>query len=266
MVCCAGVHARETINPIVIMRIIEYYAYLYVTHKDRKINLKRQLENSRMLLEAEYEKMLYGSCIYELLQTFTILFVPLLNPDGYMISLNGFDAVRNEQLQNICLKMNISHQEWKFNARGRDINRNFPSRLWQPKNADDSAASENETKALIQLFNDYKTNGFLDFHSRGKSIYYYRKLMSDGYNRKQLEIAKRFVEITNYELVVPEDEVETGDSGGNTVHYYSEYFYKPALTIETVEDEAPFPLDYRFRISVFEELKLLIFEFGGMII
>ena len=68
-------------------------------------------------------------------------------------------------------------------------------------------------------------------------------MMPESYNDKQLEIASRFKEITNYELVLPELEVETDDSGGNTVHYYSERFNKPALTIETVEDEATFPLE-----------------------
>ncbi|MDF2539445.1 MAG: hypothetical protein K0S76_2466 [Herbinix sp.] len=266
MICCAGVHARETINPIVLMRIIEYYAQLYVTHKERRISLKKQLEKPTHLLKAEYETMLYGACIYELLQTFTILFVPLLNPDGYMISLYGFDAIRDKTLKQKCLAMQISNFEWKFNARGIDINRNFPSRLWRQKSADDYAASENETQAFIRLFHQYKSEGFLDFHSRGKSIYYYRGMMSERYNQQQYEIAQRFKEITNYVLVVPEEEVDTGDSGGNTVHYYSEHFNKPALTIETVEEEAEFPLEDKYRMYAFEELKLVIFEFGSMIV
>jgi len=224
------------------------------------------LEYPNLHLEAEYEYMLYGTCIYELLQTFTILFVPLLNPDGYMVSLEGFEAIRNEQLKQKCMDMKISNIEWKYNARGIDINRNFPSKLWKSKNADDYAASEDETKALIFLFHEYKSKGFLDFHSRGKTIFYYRSIMPESYNKKQLQIAMRFKEITNYELVTPQDEVETGDTGGNTVHYYSEHFYKPALTIETVDENATFPLQNELRASAFEELKLVIFEFGSMII
>ncbi|MDF2943700.1 MAG: hypothetical protein K0S01_2558 [Herbinix sp.] len=266
LICSAGVHGRETINPIVLMHIIEYYADLYINHKQQKIELLSKLMNPNAHLGAEYEQMLYGACIYELLQTYTILFVPLLNPDGYMISLMGFDAIREPLLRRKCQSMEISHLEWKFNARGIDLNRNFPSQLWKSKNTKDYAASENETKALIFLFHEYKSSGFLDFHSRGKSIYYYRNVMSDSYNIKQLEIANRFKEITNYELVLPELEIDTDDSGGNTVHYYSERFNKPALTIETVEDEATFPLDVEYRDSTFEELKLVIFEFGSMII
>jgi len=266
IICCGGVHARESINPIVMMKIIEYYAQLYASHNENKENLKRQLESPTLYLEAEYEYMLYGTCIYELLQTYTILFVPLLNPDGYMVSLKGFDTIRSKQLKQQCLDRKISSIEWKYNARGIDINRNFPSRLWKPKNDDDYAASENETKALISLFHEYKSEGFLDFHSRGKTIYYYRSMMPQRYNKRQFEIAIRLKEITNYELVIPQDEVETGDSGGNTVHYYSEHFYKPALTLETLDENAAFPLEEKLRASTFEELKLVIFEFGSMII
>ncbi|HWT73295.1 MAG TPA: M14 family zinc carboxypeptidase [Mobilitalea sp.] len=266
MICCSGVHARETINPVVMLRIVECYADLYVNHKKQKYDLKSKLNNENLHLKDEYEKMLYGACIYELLQTFTILFVPLLNPDGYMVALKGFDTIRDENLRQNCIEMQTPYTDWKYNARGVDINRNFPSKLWRPKDEFDQAASENETMALINLFHEYKTKGFLDFHSRGKQIYYYRSMLPESYNKQQLEIANRLMKITNYELVPPKDEIETGDTGGNTVHYYSEHFLKPALTIETVEDEAVFPLDYRYRFSTFEELKLVIIDFGSMII
>jgi g-D-glutamyl-meso-diaminopimelate peptidase len=265
MIFCSGVHARETVNPVVMLSIIEFYAQLYVNYKGKN-DLKKRFDHPALLLRDEYEQMLFSACIYELLQTFTILFVPLLNPDGYMISLGGFEAIRNEELRQYCLNQGIPAAEWKSNARGIDLNRNFPSRLWRPKTPWDHAASENETKALISLFHDYHSLGFIDFHSRGKEIYYYRSMMPDSYNKKQLEIASRLKEITGYELVMPEEEVESGDSGGNTVHYYSEHFLKPALTIETVEDEADFPLEEKYRVPVFEELKLVIFEFGSMII
>jgi len=266
MICCSGVHARENINPIVILRIVEYYADFYVNHKQQRFTLKNKLHKETLHLKYEYEQMLYGACIYELLQTYTILFVPLLNPDGYMISLKGFGEIRDLSLRQKCMDLQISNYEWKFNARGIDINRNFPSKLWQSKFEGDIPASENETIALISLFRKYQTKGFIDFHSRGKQIYYYRSMMPESYNKKQLEIANRLTQTTNYELIPPENEIDSGDVGGNTVHYYSENFYKPALTIETVEEEAEFPLDHEYRFSTFEELKLVIVEFGSMII
>lgn len=266
LICCAGVHARETINPVVMLKIIEYYADLYVNCRKQKLSLIKKLNSSMAHREKEYEQVLHGACVYELLQTYTILFVPLLNPDGYMISLKGFTSINNSELRQQCLSTQIPATEWKYNARGRDINRNFPCRLWKAKDKSDYAGSENETKALINLFHQYKASGFLDFHSRGKSIYYYRSSMTENYNQKQFEIARRLQEITNYQLYLPEEEIDSGDTGGNTVHYFSEHFFKPALTIETVEEEAGFPLDKEYRLSTFEEVKWIIFEFGSMII
>lgn len=266
MVCCAGVHARETVNPVVLLKIVEYYAELYSNYRQHKSNLHKKLRTPSQNLEWEYQQMLYRSCIHELLKTFTILIVPLLNPDGYMIAQEGFEVIRDQRLRQKCISMNIPNTEWKYNASGMDINRNFPSRLWKPKFTNDYPASENETKALIALFNDYTSKGFLDFHSRGRQIYYYRNIMPDNYNTKQLEIARSLQKVTNYELVPSQEEMDSGDSGGNTVHYYSETFNKPALTLESVEETAPFPLDYQYRYSAFEELKLVIFAFGSLIV
>ncbi len=266
MICCGGVHARENINPVVLLRIIENYAELYYKHKQQKQEFKKNNNFQKIQDKDEYEDILYGACIYEILQTFTILFVPLLNPDGYVISLYGFDAIEDPQLRELCKAKNIPGEEWKCTARGVEINRNFPSRLYRPKGPGDYAASENETKALIFLFHGYRSKGFLDFHSRGKQVYYYRKAMSESYNNKQYEIALRLAGVTNYVLIPPEEEVDPGDTGGNTVHYYSEHFRKPALTIETVDETAAFPLDIGYRDSTFDELKLIILEFGSRII
>lgn len=266
MVCCAGVHARETVNPVVLLGMVEYFADLYNNYKLLRSSMRKKLITRTYNLEEEYSQMLFGTCIYELLQTFSILFIPLLNPDGYMIALNGFQSIQDSKLLEKCLSMHIPQEEWKLNARGVDLNRNFPSKLWQPKFIEDQPASENETQTLIKLFQEYPAKGFLDFHSRGKQIYYYRSLLPDNYNEKQYKIATRLKEITGYELVPPQDEIDAGDTGGNTVHYFSENYGKPALTIETVEEIAGFPLSLEYRQPTFDELKLVVSEFGSMII
>ncbi len=265
---CSGVHGRETINPIVLMKLTEFYAEHYEKYGNEKEQeqIRRQLIEPSGYLEEEYWRMLFGRCISELLQTFTLLIIPLLNPDGYMLSLLGYEAIRNQELRQNAIAKNLPYKEWKYNARGVDINRNFPSRLWRPKGPGDYAASEQETRTLIGVFNQYRIRGFIDLHSRGKSIYYYRSRMPELYNERQLKAANRLKEITKYELMPPGDEIDPGDTGGNTVHYFSEHFYKLALTIETVEEEAGFPLDNRYRSSTFEELKLMFFELGSLLI
>lgn len=249
---CAGVHGRENINPIVLMKIIESYAETYEDYQNKK--------------PGTYDRIIYEKCVYELLQTFTFLFVPILNPDGYEISLNGFGAINDDVLREKAVRRGTCHTQWKYNARGIDINRNFPSRLWKPKFKGDYAASENETKALIYVFHHYRSRGFVDIHSRGNSIYYYRHTMHPLYNERQRKIAERLKLITGYGLVPPEEETDTGDSGGNTVHYFSEHFNRPALTIETTPEEADFPLDIRYRHIVYNDLMPVIFELGSLLL
>jgi g-D-glutamyl-meso-diaminopimelate peptidase len=261
---CAGVHGRETINPIVLMKITEFYANQYEQFKGIKKAFEKEISSPTANIEKQYNNMIFGKCIYELLQTYTILIIPLLNPDGYMISLYGYKSVRSIELQSKLKRIKQNYSEWKYNGRGVDINRNFPCLSWKPKGNGDYAASENETKALIQVFHQYRIKCFLDFHSRGKCIYYYRNSMTKNYNEKQLYIANRLKSVTKYELKNPEDEIDYGDSGGNTVHYFSEHFHKPALTIETVDEDACFPLHYNYRSSTYEEIKLILFELAGI--
>lgn len=261
---CGGVHGRENINPIVLLKIAEYYAKEFDDFNKIKEKYFLMLKNSSESIENQYNQMIFGKCIYELLQTYTILIIPLLNPDGYMISLYGYNVIQNPDLRTRNKKIGINYSDWKYNGRGIDINRNFPCRSWKPKGSSDYAASENETKTLIYIFHQYRIRCFLDFHSRGKSLYYYRNSMPLAYNENQLKIAKRLNKITKYKLMDPEDEIDYGDSGGNTVHYFSERFNRPALTIETVDEDAAFPLDYKYRTSTFEELKLVLLELGSL--
>lgn len=266
MLFCSGVHGRETINPIVLMRITQYYAEVYNNYLSRKEAFIRRTLDPEILQQKQYEEMIFDKCVYELLQTYTILIIPLLNPDGYMISLTGYHSIRDNKLKESAIKKRIPYAEWKYNARGIDINRNFPSLSWKPKAPGDYAASENETKALIHVFHSYRIRCFIDFHSRGRSIYYYRNIMPEDYNERQLRISKRLAAVTKYELMPPEEEIDYGDTGGNTVHYFSEHFNRVALTIETVPEEAGFPLDNRYRHDTFHELKLVFFELGGLIL
>ncbi|NLJ95999.1 MAG: hypothetical protein GX321_02500 [Clostridiales bacterium] len=267
---CGGVHGRETINPIVIMKLAEDYADKYESYKRTKklYDLKVKSTYNNIVLhsnESYYNKMIIEKCVYELLQTYTFLMIPLLNPDGYMISLNGFNSIHNKELRYKIKQMGIPCAQWKFNARAVDINRNFPCRTWKPKGSHDYAASENETKTLIEIFHKYPIRCFFDFHSRGKYIYYYRNSMNDKYNEINYNIAKHLKNVTGYGLVKKEDEIDYGDSGGNTVHYFSERFIKPAITIETVDEYANFPLDIKYRLSTFEEVKLILLELGACI-
>ena len=227
IILTGGVHGRESVNPMVLLCMAEYYCEELKEYLDRV----------------------------------SIYIVPVLNPDGYSIALQGFDCLTSEINRRICERKHIPYYLWKYNAHGVDLNRNFPSITWKKKDAGDEAASEPETVALMQLFQNVSSIGYIDYHSRGKQVYYYRKCLSKAYNHQQFRYACLLNALTNYELVPPKDEIEEEDSGGNTVHYYSEEFHLPAITIETVDELAYFPLSPHYQRETFEEIKLSPFIF-----
>lgn len=274
IVITAGVHARETINTVVLMRIIETYLQLAQNQEplvvDYALSERILIQNPSFIQEEEDERFVcackgegipvkYYPELY--LKQFTFYIIPLLNPDGYEIALGGFNTIRSPEIRERAKGMNIAAEDWKGNARGIDLNRNFPSVTWLQKFPGDYPGSEKESKALMDLFAEVPAAGYLDLHSRGKSIYYHKGVMPLSYNQNQRQIANRLKEVTGYDLMPPETEIEASDSGGNTVHYFSEHYNRPAITIETVLEEAFFPLDVRYQSSTFEEIVLAPLEF-----
>lgn len=226
----AGVHGREYINSAVLLRIAEKYAAQMVSQPG-------------------------------LLKDYGILFIPVLNPDGYVIATEGFAGINDKKLRKTCISQNIDASLWKWNARTVDINRNFMSKSFKKAPHTGDINSENETKSFISIVQNENTVGYMDIHSRGESIYYYRQHMGEDYNRHQKYIADRLSYYTGYSLMMPSEEIDNGDSGGNTVHYYSEYMNLPAITVETIDDDAKFPLKYEYARQVYYQIRYLPMEF-----
>lgn len=127
----AGIHAREWMNPLMIVHKCEEILRQYT----------------------DYKATLKNACLYV---------VPMINPDGVTISQYGFGAIRSEKLRKICQKTKASARTWKGNARGVNLNFNFPGG-WNPENKSkkpdgnsypgEKAASEKETKVMMSFIN-----------------------------------------------------------------------------------------------------------------
>lgn len=232
LICTGGVHGRESINPTVLVKMTKNYCEKYT---------KKHPETKRIALLDKYR----------------ILFLPLLNPDGYEIACNGFHEIKDKSMRSATLQRGIDWREWRFNSRGVDLNRNFPCQSYCRQNAGDEPFSETESRILASIFRREPGIGYLDFHSRGKEIYWYRAAMDEQYNRKQNGIAKILHDACGYRIGIPQDEMQDAASGGNTVQYYSEQYALPAITIETVEDEAVFPLKDSYLEETYEEICML---------
>lgn len=237
----AGVHGRESLNTHVLIKLLELYCMAY-----------------------EKKESLCGYSIQEFARQYQIQMIPLANPDGYMCALRGFNIIQKEELRLKAKQMQIPYEEWKYNARGIDINRNFPSVSWKEKFEGDFSSSEQETKLLQQFLKTSHSIGYIDYHSRGNSIYYYRNSQTKEYNETQKKLALSLQHLTGYTLVNPSDEVEENDSGGNTVHFYSEYSSQPAITIETANEFEPFPLCNELKETILEEILMTPFIFTSL--
>lgn len=240
IVCSAGVHARETINTQLTLKMIEDYAEAY--NSDKKID------------EYNIKKILSESAIY---------FVPLLNPDGYVLATEGISKINDDilknNIENIIKKSKVSTINWKSNARGVDINRNFGVNLWgkvigKPSdtlNKEYSYAyfgglspnTELETKALLKVFHKLNIYGYIDFHSRGNTLYWYKHSESNVFNGVQKEIADGLSQITKYRLIRESEDNKIDGSEGTTTDYVAEIYDKPSFTIETLDSRVNFPIN-----------------------
>ena len=237
MVLTAGIHGRESVNPILLVKMLEDYCQAFEMQEER-----------------------YGYQVQSLLDGCSVAVIPLVNPDGYEIALRGFSVIHNPMLRQLCKMKEIGWQHWKYNARAVDINRNFPCRSYIQQQLGEYPASEKETQALIQVFRDYDTLGYVDFHSRGRIIYYYRQAMPFAYNQRNHKLARYLQKLSDYSLGKREEEYLSRLNGGRPVNYFSEFLGKPAITVETVEEDASYPLDPAYQEKTYREICALPLE------
>ena len=167
----AGIHAREYMTPLLVMKQLEYGLEFY----DR----------------GSYA----GQPLSVILQQVAVHFVPMANPDGTALSQFGIEAIRSEELRQAiqqCYSDDTAQGRtsaafdryliyWKANARGVDLNHNFPAN-WDLTGSSPNPSyttykgtepfSEPESQALERLVNSRKWSATVSYHSMGNLIYW----------------------------------------------------------------------------------------------
>ena len=106
--------------------------------------------------------------VRKLLDRVRICVIPMLNPDSYEICEYGYGAIHNPIHRQMLKMQDKPVEEYECNARGIDLRRNFPTHYYQRKKMNQEPASENETRSLISIFQEYSSLGLLTFsYSRG---------------------------------------------------------------------------------------------------
>lgn len=184
---------------------------------------------------------------------FLIHFVPMINPDGVSISQMGKKGIKSDfilsQVEQIAQNDGSSIEDreylrqWKSNANGVDLNRNFDAK-WDEFEGNPYPSSErykgsfpgseNEAAALISLTQNYPIKKTISYHTKGNVIYWY--FAQTGELLEETEnFATRISNSTGY---VMDADFESLDPAG----YKDWAIYQmkiPSITIEVGTGENP---------------------------
>ena len=217
-----------------------------------------------------------GVSAAEILQGVTIHFVPLNNPDGVSISQFGLQGVNNPTLRGQVAAMNDGDlEQWKANARGVDLNRNFDAGWQEFRGAAQPSperfkgaypGSEPEAAALIRLTQDYHIKRAISYHTCGALIYWYYKQSGAVLSRSE-KFAQEISRATGYPL---DDDYTAVDAAG----YKDWAVYKlgvPAITIEVGAENGYYdnPVPQRYFSGIWQRNRDVVLataynlKFGG---
>ncbi|MDQ0213864.1 g-D-glutamyl-meso-diaminopimelate peptidase [Oikeobacillus pervagus] len=174
----------------------------------------------------------------------TISFVPMVNPDGVNLVINGPPAARREELMEMN-KGSSDFNGWKANIRGVDLNNQYPANWEIEKERKEEKApaprdfpgykplSEPEAIAMAELANKENFDRLLAFHTQGKELYWGYEGLEPEISEK---IAQEFARVSGYKSV------RYVDSHAGYKDWFIQEFRKPGFTIELGKGINPLPL------------------------
>lgn len=189
-----------------------------------------------------------GGALSVVLENRTLCVVPMLNPDGVELQINGKDEL-NPLTERLHAMSGGDFSRWQANGRGVDLNHNYDAGFFEYKDYErehgilpgptlysgEYPESEPETSALCSFIRARGIDLLLALHTQGEEIYYdFGGVVPDGGK----VIAKRLSALSGYALSEP-----TGSAayGGLKDWFIKEYGY-PAFTLECGRGVNPLPI------------------------
>lgn len=197
-------------------------------------------------IEKAYEarQAMYGFDIGSILDKCMVYIVPMVNPDGVDIAVNGLD-ITNPYHRKLISQVGIHsfHEVWQANAEGVDINHNYNAG-WKMVMDKPSPTryggmypeSEPETRAVAGLIRRLDFELLIAFHSQGGEIYY----DFDGMTAKRsCELAQKMALESGYAVARP----EASASFGGCKDWFIKEYGREGFTVEIGHGKNPLPMD-----------------------
>lgn len=221
-----GIHAREYLSSLFLIEEVKYLAEIY---------------NSNPFNGGFYV-------------------VPVANPDGIALVLDGIESVSCEKQKQILQLINNGSNDyslWKANGLGVDLNVNFNAEWGKgtqnvfcpsPYNfVGFYPNSERETQSLIDFLFLTNPQASISWHTKGEVIYYGFYTLSDSSLERDYKIAQEISKVNGYEIV------KTSGSVGGLSDWVSMYLDVPAFTIELGNANLQHPLGREQLDNVFKD-------------
>lgn len=191
-----------------------------------------------------------------------IYIIPMVNPDGVRLVLDGTNWLVCEKLREFVVNVNngsTDFSSWKANLNAVDLNVNFDA-LWgegaqnvfcvAPANfVGYYPNSEREVRNLINFTLKENPSLTLSYHTKGNVIYYGFETLSEKSLARDLEFANTISSITGYPVI------KTEKSVGGYSDFVSMKLDVPAFTIEVGSDSLTHPITIDNLPEIFEQNK-----------
>lgn len=214
-----------------------------------------------------YNQSILNYDIGQIWEESSIYIVPMVNPDGVELVLNGLSP--SNPYYNELIRWNNGSKDfsrtWSANNRGIDLNHNYNASWQEAKSLEQSQGiygpgptryggpypeSEPETKAMVKFTRNNSFRLVLAYHSQGEVIYWTYDDINPPDARRIGEI---FSSVSGYTLEAP--------SGITAYGGYKDWFIKefnrPGYTIEVGHGINPLPIS-QFPEIYKDNLELLI--------
>lgn len=178
-----------------------------------------------------------------------LIIVPMVNPDGVSIALDGASSAGKLE-ENIIKMSQLDSRSWQANARGVDLNHNYDAGFTTLKKIEEDSGinapcprqyggtfphSEPETQAMLKLCNSYNIQTAFAFHSQGEEIFYE---YGENPPAKGFFLANLIAQSSGYTLVKNDGLY----SHGGFKDYFIQKYGRAGFTIEIGKGENPLPI------------------------